>query len=58
MKITKRHYAPFCKARQGQLAASVKMAWKKSTQLLREKKGATDKKRATGQHSDIVRKMA
>lgn len=30
VKITERHYAPFCKARQQQLAASVKMAWAKS----------------------------
>jgi integrase len=29
VKITERHYAPFCKARQKQLAASVKLAWKK-----------------------------
>jgi hypothetical protein len=28
VKITERHYAPFCKARQEQLAASVKLAWK------------------------------
>jgi integrase len=29
VKITERHYAPFCKARQQQLAASVKLAWEK-----------------------------
>lgn len=29
VKITERHYAPFCKERQQQLAASVKMAWTK-----------------------------
>jgi integrase/recombinase XerD len=29
VKITERHYAPFCKARQEQLAAAVKLAWKK-----------------------------
>ncbi len=29
VKITERHYAPFCKGRQQQLAASVKMAWAK-----------------------------
>jgi len=29
IKITERHYAPFCKARQEQLAAAVKRAWKK-----------------------------
>jgi integrase len=29
VKITERHYAPFCKARQQQLAASVKMVWAK-----------------------------
>jgi integrase len=27
VKITERHYAPFCKARQEQLAAAVKKAW-------------------------------
>ncbi len=27
VKITERHYAPFCKARQQQLTASVKLAW-------------------------------
>jgi integrase len=31
VKITERHYAPFCKARQQQLAASVKLAWEKLT---------------------------
>lgn len=36
VKITERHYAPFCKARQEQLAASVKLAWKKPTQSLPE----------------------
>ncbi len=34
VKITERHYAPFCKARQEQLAASVKRAWKKPSQSL------------------------
>jgi len=29
VKITERHYAPFCKARQQQLAAAVKLAWLK-----------------------------
>lgn len=29
VKITERHYAPFCKARQQQFAASVKLAWEK-----------------------------
>ncbi len=29
VKITERHYAPFCKVRQEQLAASVKLAGKK-----------------------------
>ena len=37
VKITERHYAPFCKARQEQLAASVKLAWKKPTQSLQKK---------------------
>jgi integrase len=27
VKITERHYAPFCKARQEQLSAAVKLAW-------------------------------
>jgi len=30
VRITERHYAPFCKARQEQLAAAVKLAWQKS----------------------------
>jgi integrase len=30
VKITERHYAPFCKARQEQLAAAVKLAWQKA----------------------------
>jgi integrase len=29
VKITERHYTPFCKARQQQLTVSVKMAWAK-----------------------------
>jgi integrase/recombinase XerD len=29
VKITERHYAPFCKARQQQLGAAVKLAWEK-----------------------------
>ena len=29
VKITERHYAPFCKARQQELAAAVKLAWLK-----------------------------
>jgi hypothetical protein len=29
VKITERHYAPFCKARQEQLTAAVKLAWPK-----------------------------
>jgi integrase len=39
VKITERHYAPFCKARQEQLAAAVKLAWKKN-----EKKPAATKR--------------
>ena len=58
VKITERHYAPFCKARQEQLAASVKLAWKKPTQSLREKKGASNKKRVARQNSDIAEKIA
>ena len=34
VKITERHYAPFCKAQQEQPATSVKLAWKKPTQSL------------------------
>ena len=30
VKITERHYAPFCKARQEQLTAAVKLAWLKA----------------------------
>jgi integrase len=30
VKITERHYAPFCKARQEQLTAAVKLAWQKA----------------------------
>ncbi len=37
VKITERHYAPFCKARQEQLAASVKLAWKKQDKQSRRK---------------------
>ena len=58
VKITERHYAPFCKARQEQLAASVKLAWKKPTQSLPEKKDTSNKKRVTRQNSDSVRKTA
>lgn len=40
VKITEKHYAPFCKARQQQLAASVKLAWgaKKPARSVRSKK--------------------
>ncbi len=58
VKITERHYAPFCKARQEQLAASVKLAWKKLTQSLPEKKDAVTKKRVSRQNSERVKKMA
>jgi integrase len=37
-KITERHYAPFCKARQEQLAAAVKLAWKKLSEPSKLKK--------------------
>jgi integrase len=42
VKITERHYAPFCKARQEQLAASVKLAWNKPPRSLPEKKDASE----------------
>jgi hypothetical protein len=58
VKITERHYAPFCKARQEQLAASVKLAWKKPTQSLLEKKEATNKKRVSRQNSERAKKPA
>jgi len=58
VKITERHYAPFCKARQEQLAASVKLAWKKPDQSLQEKKAASSKKHARRQDSGGVKKSA
>jgi integrase len=41
VKITERHYAPFFKGRQEQLAASVKLAWKTPIQSFRERPRAT-----------------
>jgi hypothetical protein len=38
VKITGRHYAPFCKPRQEQLATSVKLAWKKPRNLFPRRK--------------------
>jgi hypothetical protein len=58
VKITERHYAPFCKARQEQLAASEKLAWKKHTQSLPEKKDAANEKRVRRQNSGRVKKTA
>jgi integrase/recombinase XerD len=58
VKITERHYAPFCKARQEQLAASVKLAWKKPTQPLQKKRVSSSKKHATRQDSNRVSKSA
>jgi integrase len=58
VKITERHYAPFCKARQEQLAISVKLAWKKPTQSVPEKKDAVNKKRVRRQNSERVQEMA
>ena len=58
VKITERHYAPFCKARQEQLAASVKLAWKKPDQSLQEKKASSSKKHASRQDSSDVKKSA
>jgi integrase len=58
VKITERHYAPFCKARQEQLAASVKLAWKKPTQSLPAKEDTANKKRVSRQNSERVKKTA
>ena len=58
VKITERHYAPFCKARQEQLAASVKLAWKKPTQPLKKKRASSSKKHARRQDSGSVKKRA
>jgi len=58
VKITERHYAPFCKARQEQLAASVKLAWKKPTQSFPKKKTAVNKKRVSRQNSERIKKTA
>jgi len=58
VKITERHYAPFCKARQEQLAASVKLAWEKPTQSLPKNKHASNKKRAGREDSGSVKKTA
>jgi hypothetical protein len=51
-------YAPFCKARQEQLATSVKLAWKKPTQSLPKKKDAVNRKRVSRQNSERVKKTA
>jgi integrase len=37
--MTERHYAPFCKTRQRQLAASVKLAWKRTGLSSQDKHG-------------------
>jgi integrase len=37
VKITERHYAPFCKARQTQLTAAVKRAWKDADSVKNQK---------------------
>jgi hypothetical protein len=58
LNITNLLHAPFCKARQEQLATSVKLAWKKSTRSLPEKKEAVNKKRVSRQNSERVQKMA
>jgi integrase len=58
VKITERHYAPFCKARQEQLSASVKLAWNKPTRSLPQKKHASNKKRVSRQNSDSNKKTA
>ena len=43
VKVTERHYAPFCKARQQQLAAAVKLAWQKSKKLAKKGPGKSNK---------------
>jgi integrase len=55
VKITERHYAPFCKARQDQLAASVKLAWKKPTRSIQKKRVSSSKKHAKRQDSERVK---
>jgi len=39
VRITERHYAPFCKARQEQLAAAVELAWHKSKMAAKKSPG-------------------
>ena len=53
VKITERHYASFCKARQEQLAAAVKMAWQKAKALTKKApaKSKTSESRAAVQPS-------
>jgi hypothetical protein len=58
VKITERHHAPFSKARQEQLAASVKLAWKKPDQSLQEISASSSPKRARRQDSASVKKSA
>jgi integrase len=45
VKITERHYAPFCKARQEQLSAAVKLAWNRAKPIAK-KRAAKSKRRA------------
>jgi hypothetical protein len=53
VKITERHYTPFCKARQEQLAVSVKLAWRKPNQSVQQKKTSSLKKHARRQDSGV-----
>jgi integrase len=43
VKVTERHYAPFSKARQQQLAAAVKLAWQKATNPAKKGPGKSNK---------------
>jgi hypothetical protein len=58
VKITERHHAPFCKARQEQLDASVKLVWKKPDQSLQELIASSSPKHARRQDSARVKKSA
>jgi hypothetical protein len=52
VKITERHYAPFCKARQQQLAACVKLAWRTAQPM--EPNGKTPTSRRSGNTSAVL----
>jgi len=58
VKITERHYAPFCKARQEQLSASVKLAWRKPDPSREEKEAPPSKQHLRRQDSRSIRRSA